>query len=405
MINQKSMKAIELFTGAGGLAMGISSASFSHEMIVEWNEYACDTIRQNQKRRIEPVCDWPEVIQSDVKLVDFKQYSNKLDLVAGGPPCQPFSLGGKHKGYNDNRDMFPQAVRAVREAMPKAFIFENVKGLLRPSFASYFKYIILQMSYPEIIKSKKDAWTDHLSKLEKYHTRGKHDGLHYRVVFQVLNAANYGIPQKRERVFMVGFRSDLNVEWSFPKQTHSGDSLDYDKWVSGNYWNKHGISKRIIAGYEKPDRNRIEKLRNDFQRGQFQSWRTIRDAISDLPKPTRAANNGTVLNHELNGVAKIYPGHTGSLIDEPSKTLKAGAHGVPGGENMIVFPDNKIRYLTIREAARIQDFPDNYLFHGSWTECMRQLGNAVPVGLASAVAKSVASEIETIDKKRNGIVN
>jgi DNA (cytosine-5)-methyltransferase 1 len=112
-----------------------------------------------------------------------------------------------------------------------------------------------------------------------------------------------------------------------------------------------------------------------------------------LPEPVDYIEHPTILNHVGNPGARSYPGHTGSPLDEPSKTLKAGDHGVPGGENMIAFPDGRVRYFTVREAARLQGFPDDYRFSGPWTECLRQLGNAVPVGLAAAVADSVAAQL------------
>jgi hypothetical protein len=104
---------------------------------------------------------------------------------------------------------------------------------------------------------------------------------------------------------------------------------------------------------------------------------STRDAIGDLPKPQE--QNNKIYNHKFQPGARSYPGHTGSMLDEPAKTLKAGVHGVPGGENMLMREDGSVRYFTARECARLQTFPDNYLFHGSWTETMRQLGNAVPV--------------------------
>ena len=99
------------------------------------------------------------------------------------------------------------------------------------------------------------------------------------------------------------------------------------------------------------------------------------------------------MNHRLQSGAKSYVGHTGSPLDLPAKTLKAGDHGVPGGENMLVNPDGSVRYFTVRESARLQTFPDGFYFHGSWTETMRQLGNAVPVLLARTVAASVAEKL------------
>src|SRR5690606_11362193 len=126
-----------------------------------------------------------------------------------------FSMGGKAKGFDDERDMFPYAISAIRQLTPKAFIFENVKGLLRKSFAEYFNYIILQLTYPEVTNETKD-WKHHLSALEKIHTKGNYKGLKYNVVFRLVNAADYGVPQKRERVIIVGIRNDLNLAWSFP---------------------------------------------------------------------------------------------------------------------------------------------------------------------------------------------
>ena len=116
------------------------------------------------------------------------------------------------------------------------------------------------------------------------------------------------------------------------------------------------------------------------------AWITVREAINDLPSPHK---NNNYNNHIFKAGARSYPGHTGSPIDEPSKTLKAGDHGVPGGENMIRLNSGEIRYFTIREAARLQTFPDDYHISGAWSECMRQIGNAVPVTLAEVIAKSV----------------
>jgi DNA (cytosine-5)-methyltransferase 1 len=125
-------------------------------------------------------------------------------------------------------------------------------------------------------------------------------------------------------------------------------------------------------------------------------WLTVRDAISDLPDPERFPTN-KIPNHRFNPGARSYPGHTGSPLDEPAKTLKAGDHGVPGGENMLTRPDGSLRYFTVREAARLQTFPDDYVFRGAWTEAMRQLGNAVPVRLAKVVASSVARTLLAIE--------
>lgn len=381
------MKSIELFAGAGGLGIGLHQAGFKPVQVVEWDRYCCDTIRANKNRNINVVKSWP-LLEGDIKSVDFKKFEGKIDLVSGGPPCQPFSLGGKHQAYDDTRDMFPQAIRTVRETQPKAFIFENVKGLTRTTFRNYFEYIKLQLEHPNLILNHNEYWTDHLKRLEKHHTSGIRTDLHYNVITRLVNAANYGVPQKRERVFFVGFRDDLGVEWSFPEQTHSMDSLIWSQVNDGEYWDRHAVSKeaRFIS---LRNRERAAKL---VEKPNSLPWLTIRDAIKGLPDPEQSTDRKHgFLDHRFQPGAKVYPGHTGSPLDEPAKTLKAGVHGVPGGENMVALPGGRVRYFTVRESARLQTFPDNYLFHGSWGETMRQLGNAVPVELANVVGSNVAN--------------
>ena len=388
----KTMRSLELFSGAGGLALGLANAGCEHEALIEWDHEACDTMRLNHDRGVDPVGKW-RIIESDARRINYSEFAG-VNLIAGGPPCQPFSLGGKHRGKDDQRNMFPEAVRAVRELTPKVFIFENVKGLLRESFSSYFGYVILQLSYPLVTRKPNEEWVDHLSRLEKIHTGCKKSDLSYQVVYRLLNAADFGIPQQRHRVFIVGFRSDLGREWCFPSATHSLDALLHAQWVTGEYWDEHRVakSKRPL----RPSRfvARIDRLRVECRTAKPTQlrWKTIRDAIKGLPSPeTKAAR--LMPNHEYREGARVYSGHTGSPIDEPSKALKAGNHGVPGGENMLALPEGSVRYFTVRESARIQTFPDNYVFASSWTESMRQLGNAVPVKLAHTVAESVLKQV------------
>lgn len=380
------MKSIELFAGAGGLGLGLHSAGFRPASVVEWDNYCVDTLRENQRLGMRAVKGW-KVKHGDVRDVDFTAFKDKIGLVSGGPPCQPFSMGGKHAAYDDARDMFPQAIRAVRQAQPQAFIFENVKGLTRASFRNYFEYIRLQLSHPDIIKGKDESWQDHLSRLEQHHTSGSREGLNYRVVTQLLNAANYGIPQKRERVFFVGIREDLGKAFHFPQETHSRESLIWDQ-VMGEYWDRHRVAKKDRPEILGADRISRMSMPDELP------WRTVADALVGLPDPTKKIPSDIVVyNHRFQAGARSYPGHTGSPLHEPAKTLKAGVHGVPGGENMLRRPDGSVRYFTVRESARLQTFPDDYVFHGSWTETMRQLGNAVPVELAAVVGRSVAQQI------------
>lgn len=387
------LSSVELFAGAGGLALGLSQAGFQHKAVVELDTDACNTIRSNQEQGLNLVRDWP-VFQADVCGFSFDEIGGDVDLLAGGVPCQPWSLGGKHRGYEDQRNMFPQMLRALVSLKPRAFIIENVKGLLRRSFATYFQYITLMMSHPEIRRRTNENWPEHLSRLEKHHTSGQTRSLEYNVVYRLLNAANYGVPQKRERVFVVGFRSDLGIEWSFPEETHSAGALASDQ-LSGAYWDRHRVPKkdRVLP------RNtaRGSELFDDMQR---LPWCTVRDALQGLPNPEESGAD-KFHNHCYISGARSYPGHTGSRLDEPAKTLKAGDHGVPGGENMIAFPSGKLRYLTVRESARVQTFPDEYIFKGSWTESMRQLGNAVPVALAKTIAANIRQHLRVSGVKQS----
>jgi DNA (cytosine-5)-methyltransferase 1 len=388
------MTSVELFAGVGGLALGVSNAGFRHKAVIEIDADACGTIRENQRQNVKPMVDWP-LHQGDVRAFDFGAVGEGIDLLAGGVPCQPWSLGGKHRGYLDERNLFPDTVAAIRTLRPKAVLIENVKGLLRQSFAKYFEYVTLMVRHPEVTRKADEAWMDHLSRLERHHTSGRDRGLEYNVIFQLLNAADYGVPQRRERVFIVAFRSDLAVEWSFPAPTHSQDALLADQWVTGEYWDRHEISGRKRLELPAKLRPRLERLASLLPLDA--PWRTVRDAISDLPDPEMRC--GLVPNHVFQPGARPYPGHTGSPLDEAAKTLKAGDHGVPGGENMLRLPNGRVRYFTVRESARLQTFPDSFVFQGSWTETMRQLGNAVPVQLSGVVASDIRRHLNSKAKR------
>lgn len=384
------LRSVELFAGAGGLALGTSLAGFEPLRVVEWDRWACDTIRENQRADYPLVRSW-DVEEGDIRLSNWEELAGQeVDLVSGGPPCQPFSMGGKARAADDSRDMFPGATEVIRTLRPRAFILENVKGLTRSAFANYFQYILLRLEHPELVSRDGETWLEHLHRLQSEHTSVSSD-LRYNVVPTVVNAADYGVPQQRHRVFMVGFRSDVDAEWSFPDATHGPRELAFQQHVTGDYWTRNHVARRDRLE-ARP--GQVAGLRRAHETGELQllPWRTVRDALSGLPEPTRAGSRQH-LNHVLQDGARPYPGHTGSYVDAPAKTLKAGDHGVPGGENMLRRPDGSVRYFTIREAARLQTFPDRYELHGSWTEAMRQLGNAVPVLLGEVVAASVAEHL------------
>jgi len=387
------MKCVELFAGAGGLALGASNLRFQHEAVVELNPHACNTIRANKLRGFASVLEWP-LMETDVHTVDFTKWNGGVEIVTGGPPCQPFSIGGKHLGSTDHRNLFPEAVRAVREIHPKAFVFENVKGLTRESFAKYFNYIILQLTFPTVTRRNNEEWINHLSRLERLLTEGTETDLHYKVAFRLLNAADYGVPQRRERVFIVGLRSDLEQAWSFPNPTHSREALLRSQFETEDYWERHRVARRWRQQCVRNAHGEKGTQMGFFADDSREPWRTVRDATFDLGEPSRDTNKCLFPNHVFQGGARAYPGHTGSPLDAPAKTLKAGDHGVPGGENMLLYPDGLVRYFTVRESCRLQTFPDQYVFDGSWTENMRQLGNAVPVKLGETVLRSVQEALQ-----------
>jgi len=204
----------------------------------------------------------------------------------------------------------------------------------------YFDYVLLRLSYPSYAQAE-GKWEDNLAMLRQI-DEDPSQKPEYDVQYKLLNSANYGVPQTRERVFIIGTRSNLGVNFVIPEPTHS---------------------KKVLLQHQK-----------------------VTNALNDVPHP---ASNHQIENHVFKDGAKSYPGHTGSYIDLPAKTLKAGVHGVPGGENMIRYEDGSIRYFTVHEGKLLQTFPANYHITGAWGEGMRQIGNAVPVQLARILGEAI----------------
>lgn len=386
------LSSVELFAGGGGLALGTALSGFGAVAALEWDGPACDTLEKNRDAGFRLLRD-VQVIRGDVRDFDFSKIRGPMDLVSGGPPCQPFSAGGKGRGYTDDRDMFNAYANAVASLRPRAFIIENVKGLTRPAFADYLAYIQLRMSMPDVKPRSGELWPDHLLRLMREDVTARDAGVRYNVTRRMYDAADFGVPQRRERVFIIGIRDDVIPGWAFPEPTHSSDALLWEQWVTGSYWDRHEVPTRDRPVPQDSAIRRINALRSKGVPPALRPWLTVRDALVGLPEPRPDGGDNGVPNHRYQSGARPYPGHTGSPIDLPSKALKAGAHGVPGGENMLVRVDGSVRYFTAREAARVQTFPDDYVFYGAWGRIMKQLGNAVPVRLAQVISGSVSGHL------------
>jgi DNA (cytosine-5)-methyltransferase 1 len=391
--------SIELFTGGGGLAIGMHEAGFRHLLAVEFDRRACQTLRAGKATPYDPGAEipstldhpWP-LVEGDIHEQDFSRWEGLVDVVAGGVPCQPWSLGGAHKGFEDKRNLWPELFRCVRKTKPKAIIAENVKGLMRPSFKPYYDYILRELSAPFEERVQGEDWRDHDRRLTKLRDDDNYDlTTRYNLKFALVNAADYGIPQVRWRVFVVAFRRDLDLDdWEFPKATHSETAL-WHAQANGEYWLRHRIGARpeILP----------EVLPSADGR---KPWLTVRDALTDdpaLPPPLEPLEakleHPGFLHHVGWPGAREYPGHTPNDLDKPAKTVKAGVHGVPGGETVMRLDDRSIRYMTVREVARIMTFPDDHRLEGPRGEQMRQLGNAVPVKLGKTMADAVAAALRS----------
>jgi DNA (cytosine-5)-methyltransferase 1 len=277
------MRSLELFAGCGGLALGVAKAGFKHDIVIEMDADAVNTLNDNKKRKLDFVRHW-QIGQLDTRHVDFSGLSG-VDLLSGGPPCQPFSIGGRHLGPRDPRNMWPEAIRAVQELRPKAFIFENVRGLFRPDFSDYLDYIKLQLSYPDLVR-RDEPWRTHLARLRKHSKSKAGRKGEYRVLAQAINAADYGAPQKRHRAIFIGIASRFGDQWEFPQATHSQDALIWSKHIEKDYWTRHG-ARRVSDPSSEAEKLRLDRLSETEEKPITLPWVTVRDAIGDLPPPTK----------------------------------------------------------------------------------------------------------------------
>ncbi|WP_420783194.1 DNA cytosine methyltransferase [Streptomyces sp. LPB2020-019-1HS] len=422
----KSRTSVELFAGGGGLAMAVHNAGFRPLLVNEFAKRALETLIENGATLRDPddtsmpkpgqgrpgrrADGWP-LVPGDVRRIPSFEFLRdaEVDLLAGGPPCQPFSLGGVAKGDEDERNMFPEMFRAIREMRPKAVICENVRGLLRPSFEPYFEYIKREMTLPFVQRGEGDTWEDHDKVLRELIEDDSVDpSERYDVVHIPVNAADYGVPQIRHRVIIVAFRADLGVKWEkYKPEGEYSEAALVDSMHDGRYWKRYGdvpgidlIRERVMASL--PPASLVPDGKKP--------WRTLRDAIAGVdgnkplpPVPVEAVHGKLVVDNIPDHTgwpgARTYPGHTPNELDRPAKTVKAGVHGVPGGESVMrlddpTFDGTGYRYMTVRETARVMTFPDDWILAGPRGEKMRQLGNAVPVRLGEVFAKAVRAALD-----------
>lgn len=376
-----ALRSIELFAGGGGMVLGTSLAGIDHVVLSEIDARSCNTLRANADA---------EVIEGDCHDIDWRPWRGKVDFIAGGPPCQPFSLGGVHLGADDRRNLFPEAARTVAEVQPQAFMFENVRGLVRTTFRPYFEYIIRTLQAPSVRPMPEETWQEHEARIIAQHDRLPTQE-QYRVQWQLVNAADYGLPQQRHRVFIVGLRADLEIDPYLAPATHSRLAL-LRAQEDGSYWRDHGLEERgIVLKVSAAERRALDKGLDPAL--SLARWNTLRDALKGLPEPVMGEEHPSINAHRGVPGARVYKGHAGSVLDAPAKSVKAGVHGVPGGEHIVVRDDGSYRYLTVRECARLQGFPDGYAFDGPRSEAMRQIGNAVPVNLAQSMSEGVIDQL------------
>lgn len=327
----KPITAVELFAGAGGLALGFAEAGVDYKLLVESDKTCCKTLRKNRP-------DWT-VVCDDIRDVDFSPYNHKIDLVTGGFPCQAFSYAGKRLGFEDTRGtLFYEFARCIRETEPLMFVAENVKGLISHDGGRTLKVIL-----------------------------GVFEELDYNVETKLLNAAYYGVGQKRERLIIVGIRKGIDIPFSFPapdsRMTTLREALQTCPASPGIQYSER--KKRVLSLVPPGG-----------------CW-------IDLPEEIAKEYMGKSYYSQggRRGIARRLS------WDEPSLTLTCS----PSQKQTERCHPDETRPLTVREYARIQSFPDFWEFEGSISTQYRQIGNAVPVEMARRIAEKC---IEIIQKAK-----
>lgn len=330
-VTTNDVTAIELFAGAGGLALGLEQAGIKTLEYVEFDKACCDTLKHNRP-------DW-NIICDDIHNVDFSAYNGKVDIVTGGFPCQAFSYAGKKLGFDDTRGtLFHEFARCVKEVCPKMFLAENVRGLVSHDKGRTLKTIL------DVLGS-----------------------LGYKTQYQVLNAAYYGVGQKRERVVIIGTRNDLDISFSYPAPEAEMTTLrqalkDCPISIGEEYSDK----KRAVLALVPPGG----------------CWVDLPDDVAKAYMGKSYYSGGG-----RRGMARRIS------WDEPCLTLTCS----PSQKQTERCHPDETRPFTVREYARIQSFPDTWTFCGGITDQYKQIGNAVPVELARRVGVQVRNAVLTMN--------
>jgi DNA (cytosine-5)-methyltransferase 1 len=334
----KKIKSIELFAGAGGMAIGMEKAGFEHILLNEFDKNACSTLRKNKPK-------W-NVVEKDIHELNFTEYKDKVDFISGGFPCQSFSHSGKRLGLQDTRGtLFYEFARAIRETEPTCFLAENVKGLLTHDQGNTLKVIV-------------NVFSD----------------LGYHVFKPVLlNANKYDVAQKRERLFIFGVKKELKNKFNFIAPPEKNSPNLQDIFYEGKYYKTNVSSLNSSGGvYSKEKQNLFEMIPPG------KNWK-------HLPIETQKKYLGPMFYSEggKTGILKrlSYEEPSVTILTNPSQKQTERCH-----------PEHS-RPLNIRESARIQSFPDEWEFCGSIASQYKQIGNAVPVMLAYNVGKMIHEQM------------
>ena len=323
----------ELFAGAGGLALGLEHAGFKKIFLNEIDKHACATLRKNRP-------DW-NVLEGDIKNIDFSDYKNRVDILTGGFPCQSFSYAGKRLGFNDIRGtMFFEFARTIQETNPKVILAENVRGLLTHDDGKTIDTILSVL-----------------------------DEIGYTVIEKkVYKAIFYKVPQKRERLIIIAIRKDLvfNTQYKTPSP-YSRVMTVKDALKAGDLYE---TNVPLASGQSYPPRK--AEILSYVPEGGY--WRDLPDELQ-----REYMQKSYFLGGGKTGMARRL------AWNEPSLTLTCS----PAQKQTERCHPSENRPLTTREYARIQTFPDNWQFEGPTSAVYKQIGNAVPINLAAAIGRSL----------------